>query len=63
MPREAPACIEPVKPAYLMSRCEMPAAYPDSADIDVLIKEYLQLRANYRELCGRHNAGLNEGSD
>lgn len=63
-PRLEPnACIEPVKPAYLLSRCELPATYPDSADIDVLIKEYLLLRANYRELCGRYNAGLTNGGE
>ena len=59
----APVCVEPVKPAALIVRCEMPEQYPDSKDVDVLVKTYLQLRADYRALCGKYNASLIVGSE
>jgi hypothetical protein len=55
-PAAMPACVDPIKPASLAARCDMPAQYPDSREVDVLLKAYLQMRADYRELCGKHNA-------
>lgn len=62
-PDPAPVCVEPVRPASLIERCEMPEQYPDSKDVDVLVKTYLQLRADYRALCGKYNASLTVGSE